>query len=145
MDQALGKYGVLALRLSLGTLFLAHGLLKLLVFTIPGTVAYFEKLGFPGFFAYLTIFAELGGGLLLLTGTFTRWVALALLPLMIGATMQHVGNGWLFSAPGGGWEFPVFWIAALVAQALLGDGAYALGPYLARYLNARGLEPVARS
>ena len=62
MDQALGKYGVLALRLSLGTLFLAHGLLKLLVFTIPGTVAYFEKLGFPGFFAYLTIFAELGGG-----------------------------------------------------------------------------------
>ena len=73
MDQALGKYGVLALRLSLGTLFLAHGLLKLLVFTIPGTVAYFEKLGFPGFFAYLTIAAELGGGLLLLTGTFTRW------------------------------------------------------------------------
>ena len=68
MDQALGKYGVLALRLSLGTLFLAHGLLKLLVFTIPGTVAYFEKLGFPGFFAYLTIFAELGGGNLLIAG-----------------------------------------------------------------------------
>ena len=31
-----------------------------------------------------------------------------------------------FSAPGGGWEFPAFWAVALVAQALMGPGAFAL-------------------
>jgi putative oxidoreductase len=135
MDQKSALYGALLLRVSLGALFIAHGLLKVLVFTVPGTVAYFEKIGYPGFFAYLTILGELGGGVLLVSGIFTRWIALALVPLMIGATLQHVGNGWLFSATGGGWEFPVFWIAALLVQALLGDGALALGPRLMRLLK----------
>ena len=61
-------------------------------------------------------------------GLWTRVIALALLPIMIGATLQHIGNGWLFSVQGGGWEFPVFWIAMLGVQVLLGDGAYALKP-----------------
>jgi hypothetical protein len=51
-------------------------------------------------------------------------------PILIGATLQHVGNGWLFSAKGGGWEFPAFWAVLLVVQALLGDGAYAWRPSL---------------
>jgi hypothetical protein len=38
----------------------------------------------------------------------------------------HAVNGWLFSNAGGGWEFPAFWAATLVVQALLGDGAFAL-------------------
>ena len=56
---------------------------------------------------------------------------------MIGATLQHVGSGWLFTNQGGGWEFPVFWTVALVAQALLGDGAFALRP-------SRNSEPVGK-
>lgn len=120
----------LLLRLSLGILSLSHGLLKVLVFTIPGTVAYFQTLGFPGFFAYLIIAGEIGGGLLLLAGVGTRWIALLQVPILLGATLQHAGNGWLFSAPNGGWEFPVFWTMALLVQALLGDGALALGPRL---------------
>ena len=95
-------------------------------FTIPGTVGYFQSLGYPGFFAYLVILGEIGGGLALILGAYTRTIALLLIPLMIGATLQHTGNGWVFSGKGGGWEFPVFWTAMLLVQALLGDGAYGL-------------------
>jgi putative oxidoreductase len=45
---------------------------------------------------------------------------------MLGAALQHSGNGWLFNAPGGGWEFPVFWTVTLLVQAGLGAGAWAL-------------------
>ena len=120
-------YAALVLRLALGTMYLAHGLLKVVVFTPAGTVQFFESLGLPGAFAYLTIVAELGGGAALLLGVGSRWVALALVPLMAGTiVLVHGASGWLFSNPGGGWEYPAFLIAASIAQGLLGDGAYAL-------------------
>jgi putative oxidoreductase len=118
--------GALVLRLALGTMFVSHGLLKVVVFTIPGTVGFFESVGFPGWLAYVTIAAEIGGGLLLLTGLYARWVALALIPILLGAAQVHWGNGWVFSAEGGGWEYPVFLAVAALAQAFLGNGAYAL-------------------
>ncbi|WP_299908507.1 DoxX family protein [uncultured Paracoccus sp.] len=118
----------LVLRVSSGALFIAHGLLKVLVFTIPGTVGYFESLGLPGFVAYLTIFAELAGGLALVLGIGTRAVALALIPVLLGAVWVHAGNGWLFSGEGGGWEFPLFWAIINAVIALLGSGALALKP-----------------
>jgi putative oxidoreductase len=40
----------------------------------------------------------------------------------------HSGNGWVFNAPNGGWEYPLFLIVASGVVALLGDGAYALKP-----------------
>lgn len=129
IDQRTAPYAVLLLRVSLGTLLLAHGLvLKVFTFTVPGTVGYFESLGYPGFFAYLVIAGEILGGIALILGVWTRTVALLALPILIGATLQHIGNGWVFTAPNGGWEFPVFWAFAFVVQALLGDGAYALSP-----------------
>lgn len=115
-------YAITLLRLSLGSLALAHGLLKVFVFTVPGTVGYFESLGLPGFLAYPTILAEVGGGLLLILGIYTRWISLALVPALLGATWVHSGNGWMFSNEGGGWEFPVFWTLALLVQAGLGGG-----------------------
>lgn len=129
IDTRTAPYAALVLRVSLGLLFLAHGLLlKVFTFTIPGTVGFFESIGYPGFFAYLVILGEIGGGLALILGVQTRAIALALLPIMIGATVQHMGNGWLFSAPNGGWEFPALWTVLLFVQALLGDGAYAWRP-----------------
>ncbi|MGD9668915.1 MAG: DoxX family protein [Hyphomicrobiaceae bacterium] len=129
IDARTAPYAALLLRFSLGTLLLAHGLLlKVLTFGIPGTAAYFESIGYPGFFAYLVILGEIGGGLALILGLWTRPISLLLLPILIGATLQHVGNGWLFSAKGGGWEFPAFWTIMLIVQALLGDGAFALKP-----------------
>ncbi len=132
IDTRTAPYAALMLRLALGTMFVAHALLKLFVFTLPGTVQFFESLGLPGVLAYATFAAELAGGVLLIAGVGTRWVAAALVPVLLGAAWVHSGNGWLFSAPNGGWEYPVFLTLAAVAQALLGDGAYALGGRFAR-------------
>lgn len=118
--------GLLVLRVSLGLVFAAHALLKLLVFTLPGTAQFFASIGFPGWTAYLVFTMELAGGALLIAGWQTRASAAALVPVMIGATWAHAGNGWLFSAPNGGWEFPAFLVAATVAVALSGAGALSL-------------------
>lgn len=118
----------LILRVASGALFIAHGLMKVFIFTLPGTVGFFESLGLPGFLAYLTILAEVGGGLALILGVATRVVALALIPVLLGAVWVHSGNGWVFSSAGGGWEFPLFWAIVQGAIALLGSGAYALKP-----------------
>ena len=135
IDAKTAPYAALTLRVALGVMFLAHSLwLKVFVFTMPGTVQFFESLGLPGFSAYLVVLAEMLGGLLLILGVRTRLVALALLPVLIGATWTHAGNGWLFSAEGGGWEYPLFLIVVALVQAMLGDGAYALGPKLRRWL-----------
>lgn len=126
INQNTAPYAALILRLALGVMFIAHALLKIVVFTIPGTVQFFESVGFPGFFAHVTIAAELGAGVLLIAGFATRWVALATIPILLGAAWVHLPNGWVFSAQGGGWEYPVFLAVAAFVQFLLGDGAYAL-------------------
>ena len=126
MENRTAPYAALVLRLSLGTMFVAHALLKLFVFTLPGTAQFFQSIGLPGPLGYAVFAAELVGGVLLLAGLGTRWVAAALVPVLLGATWAHIGNGWLFSAPNGGWEYPLFLASAALAQMLLGDGAYAL-------------------
>ena len=124
-------YAALLLRISLGTLFLAHGLLKLLVHKPAGTAAYFRSLGLPGFVGYLTMTAEIGGGVLLTLGVATSLVAFALVPLILGTiVMVHGAKGWMFTNEGGGWEYPALWAVALVVQALLGSGTYSLGHVL---------------
>lgn len=135
-------YAATILRLSLGLMFLAHGLLKLLVFTLPGTVGFFESVGFPGFFAYLVTFGEIVGGALLIAGVAVRPVALGLLPILIGATWVHYGAGWVFSNENGGWEYPAFLVAVSIASALLGPGKFALRlPAFGK--KAQALEPTA--
>lgn len=118
--------GATLIRLSLGTILLAHGLLKLYVFTLPGTVAFFGSLGLPPIAAYLTVFAEVVGGVAILAGLYTRLAALLSLPVLVGSLWAHAGNGWLFSAEGGGWEFPALLVALGVAVAIQGGGAFAL-------------------
>jgi putative oxidoreductase len=137
MTDSRAAYAALLLRLSLGTMFVAHALLKLFVFTLPGTAQFFQSLGLPGALGYVTFAAELVGGVLLILGVGTRWVAAALVPIMLGATWAHAGNGWVFSAPNGGWEYPAFWTVTLFVQMLLGDGAFALR----RAAHQTGLQP----
>jgi hypothetical protein len=48
--------------------------------------------------------------------------------LIVGVIAQalvvvHLKNGFSFMAPGGGWEYPAFWILTMIAIALIGDGA----------------------
>ena len=120
------NYGATITRLSLGTILLAHGLLKIFVFTIPGTVGFFESLGLPAIVAYLTIFGEVAGGAALIAGIYTRLTALLSVPILLGATWAHLGNGWVFSNEGGGWEFPALLVVMAVAVAVQGGGAFAI-------------------
>lgn len=120
------SYAALILRLALGVMLIAHGYLKIFVFTMPGTVGFFESIGYPGFLAYVVTLIEVGGGLMLIAGLYVRPVALVIVPVLLGAAQVHFGNGWLFSAEGGGWEYPVFLAVVAIVQSLLGEGAYAL-------------------
>lgn len=127
-NQDSASYAALILRVSLGVMFIAHALLKIMVFTPAGTVGFFDSLGVPGWFAYPVMAAELVGGLLLVAGIQTRVVALALVPVLIGSiVLAHGANGWLYTNENGGWEYSAFLIMASFAQTLLGDGAYSAG------------------
>ena len=115
---------------------------KVFTFTIPGTVGYFQSIGYPGFFAYLVIAGEIGGGLALILGAWTGRSRCAAAD-HDRRDVQHIGNGWLFTNQGGGWEFPVFWTVMLVVQALLGSGAYALK--LEKFLGFGGTRSTAQA
>lgn len=120
------QLGITVLRVSLGVMWIAHAMLKLLVFTLPGTAQYFASIGFPAVLAYPVFAAELLGGLALLLGVYARQAALILVPVMVVAAWVHAPNGWVHTSTGGGWEYPVFLIAASIALWLLGDGAAAI-------------------
>jgi len=126
IDTRTAPYAALVLRVTLGVMFIAHALLKFYVFTLPGTAKFFESLGLPGPLAYVVFWAELIGGALILAGVYSRWAAAALVPILLGAAWAHAGNGWVFTAPNGGWEYPAFLAAAAAVQTLLGDGKYSL-------------------
>ena len=129
IDSRTAPYAALVLRVTLGALFLAHAGLKLFVFTPAGTAKFFGSLGFPPELAYLIMTVEVLSGVALILGVWTRYAALAGIPILLGAIFTvHGAAGFFFTNPKGGWEFPAFWAIALVAQALLGDGAYALRP-----------------
>lgn len=133
IDHRTAPYAATLLRLTLGAAFLSHAALKIFVFTPAGTAHFFESVGVPGFVAYLTMFGEVAGGLALIAGLYTRIVALAVTPILLGAIATvHGHNGFFFNNPNGGWEYPAFWIVALIVQSLLGDGAYAVGSALER-------------
>jgi putative oxidoreductase len=119
--------GRLVLRLALGTMWLSHGLvLKLMTFGIAGLAGWLDSIGLPGAMAWPLTLAEIVGGLLILAGWHGRAVSTLLLPILLGATWVHAGNGWVFTNAQGGWEYPVFLLLASITHALLGDGAYAL-------------------
>lgn len=125
------------LRLALGIMFLAHSLiLKLFVFTLPGTAQFFESIGIAGWLAYMVFSAEVVAGVLLVLGVQTRWVALATVPILAGATWAHSGNGWMFGYENGGWEYPAYLTLLAVVQGMLGDGAFALNRSLSPSLIA---------
>jgi putative oxidoreductase len=114
--------GATILRVSLGAMWIAHALLKLWVFTLPGTAQFFASVGLPGWMAYPVFLAELAGGAALVLGLYARQVALGLLPIVLVATWVHLPNGWVFTNQGGGWEYPAFLCVASLVQWLLGDG-----------------------
>ncbi|WP_270938315.1 DoxX family protein [Falsiroseomonas oryzae] len=128
-ERTTTPYAALLLRVSMGVMFLAHGLLlKVMTFGLAGTMGYFGSIGYPPVLGAVVAIAEIAAGLALIAGVWVRTVSLLSIPILLGATIQHLPAGWVFSANGGGWEFPAFWTAALLVQAGLGAGAFALDP-----------------
>jgi putative oxidoreductase len=127
IDSRTAPYAALLLRVSLGILFLAHASLKFFVFTPAGTAKFFGSVGLPPALAYVVISAEVIGGIALILGLWSRIAAIALVPILLGAIFTvHGAAGFFFNNANGGWEYPAFWSVALLVQALLGDGIYAL-------------------
>lgn len=126
IDHRLAPYGALVLRVALGVMFIAHAWLKFAIFTMPGFEGFLAQVGLPAILAWPIVLAELVGGIALILGVYARAVAVLLLPVLLGALSIHAGNGWVFNAPNGGWEYPAFLAAASIVQALIGDGALAI-------------------
>ncbi|WP_112663778.1 DoxX family protein [Microvirga flavescens] len=127
IDNRTAPFAALVLRITLGILFLAHAGLKVFVFTPAGTAQFFGSLGLPPALAYLTILVEVVGAIALILGFYTRIASIVLIPILLGAIFTvHGSAGFFFSNANGGWEYPAFWAVALLVQALLGGGAYAL-------------------
>ena len=128
IDFATAPYAAFLLRACLGVMFIAHALLNG-VFTLRETIAFFRSINLPGWFVYVIITVELAVGACLILGIVPRYVALLLIPEILGTIVKvHGKNGWLFSNKGGGWEYPAFWAAALLVQFLLGDGVWTTVP-----------------
>ena len=145
IDSRLAPYGVLALRIALGVMFIAHAWLKLAVFTVAGFEGFLGKIGLPAILAWPIILAELLGGLAILLGVYGRLVAVALLPILLGAIFVHAPNGWLFNVPNGGWEYPAFMALTALGYALIGDGAYALRPTTLPTLKSESDDVLSRA
>lgn len=120
-------HGASITRVGLGLALMAHSLyLKAFIFTLPGTASYFESIGLPAMSAYLVFAIEAAAGIALVLGYRARIAAAASVPILLGATWAHAGNGWLFTNTGGGWEYPLFLTAVAIAQIFLGAGSFAL-------------------
>ena len=128
LEQRYANHAALLLRVSLGAMWISHAMLKVFVFTIPGFQAFLAGQGMPPVLALPVVVLEIVGGVLIVLGMHGRLASLLLLPVLTGATVAHAANGWVFSNPQGGWEYPVFLIAMSLVHALLGDGKFSVAP-----------------
>ena len=103
IDERLSPYGALILRVGLGTMWIAHALLKWYVYTIPGLATWLGTQGLPPAFAWPLFIMELVGGVAIVLGFYGRYVTLLLLPILLVAAWIHFPNGWLHTSQGGGW------------------------------------------
>lgn len=127
VDKKLAPYAILLLRIICGIALILHSAyLKIFVFTMDGTIQFFESLGLPWWGAWITLIIEISTGIMLILGIKPRLGAIIAIPGLLGATWAHSGNGWLFSNTGGGWEYPLFWTLSLLVIALAGDGKMTL-------------------
>ena len=106
IDIRTAHYAATVLRVALGLLFLAHLAAKLFIFTPTGTAQYFGSLGLPSALAYVVMIWEFLGGVALLLGVYSRVVAVAMIPELLGTIYAvHGSAGFFFTNPRGGWEF----------------------------------------
>jgi putative oxidoreductase len=133
----LDAYAHLILRLAAGLMFVPHGLWKLGFFGGPGLAGVAGFLGnsgyWPGWFwAPFLTGLEIVGGILLAIGLFTRPVAALFFVQMAVIVYHHWPNGFFFSAPGGGYEYPLMWLAVIFYFLVRGGGPMSVDRSLGR-------------
>ena len=125
---SLESYGVTILRVVLGVIFVMHAYYAMFYYGIRGTIAFQRSLGLPvpEIGVWYVILAHGVGGAMILLGVFTRWAALANLPIMAGAFfLVHLKQGF-FMGRDGGYEYVLLVLACTLALVFLGPGALSL-------------------
>jgi putative oxidoreductase len=140
-SSMLSSWGVAILRVTLGVIFVMHGYLALVVLGPGAMGGYTIRMGYPpalaGLLGWYLIVVHLVGGLLLVVGRWTRWAALAQVPIMASALfLYHLPQGFFLTgividpaagrAVAGGFEYVLLVLAGTVALILTGGGALAL-------------------
>jgi putative oxidoreductase len=137
----LAGLGVAVLRVTLGVIFVMHGYLGLAVLGPESIAGYTTRMGYPAelgrILGWYLIVAHSVGGLLLILGLFTRWAALAQVPIMASALfLHHIRQGFFLTgvvvdaskgaAIAAGYEYVLLVLAGTVALVLAGGGALAV-------------------
>jgi putative oxidoreductase len=132
MSPRVQAWGVTILRVVVGVVFFVHGAQKLFVLGIPGVAAFLGSLGVPvpTLSAIVVSCVEFLGGLVLILGLFTRWVAAPLaIDMVVALLTAHLWGG--FFVPNG-IEFVLTLLAACLALVCLGSGPLSFDAILAR-------------
>ena len=124
--------GLLLLRVALGIVFVMHGGQKAFVYGHAGVTGVMASLGlpFPGVNAALITIVELGGGIALLAGAFTRVAAFLIAGAMAVATLTaHLANGFFMPT---GYEYTLTLLLSSLAVLMTGPGAYSVDALISR-------------
>lgn len=130
------EWGVFIMRVVLGLIFVMHGAQKM--FGLFGGHPFNESaqfmttsFGIPLPLAYLSIVAELVGGIMLILGIFARFAALAIfVDMVVAVALVHFKNGFFMSGgPGLGYEYNIALLALCLGVIMCGPGALAFGDW----------------
>ena len=119
---------LLALRVTLGVIMLAHGSIKVHRH-MHEFASYIASMGLPLWLGYASAFTEFVGGILLVTGTFTRLAAFfVFLNMGVAIGKVHWQHGLLGA---GGYEFALSLATMAFALILYGAGPSQSMPFVA--------------
>jgi putative oxidoreductase len=134
------NYAALIIRVAAGLVMFPHGAQKLFGWFgghgLTGTLGFFtDKMGVPAIIAILVILCESLGSLALIVGFATRFMAVGLATVMIGAmVMVHFGNGffmnWSGKQGGEGFEYHLLIIGICAALLISGAGKWSVDRWL---------------
>jgi putative oxidoreductase len=136
----------LILRFTLGLVMYPHGAQKLLGwyggFGFSGTMDFFTgTMHLPWLIAFLVIIGESVGSIALLAGLLTRFTAVSLAVIMLGAiTMVHWPNGffmnWFGKQAGEGYEYHLLVIGISLTLLITGAGKWSVDKVIAERVRA---------